>query len=102
MKKLNMLLMKLMAMMTPSCEIITHRISESYDRKISFRERLSIRIHTLGCVLCERYRRQLLSIHDILQRYSGDGEFIEEDEILPQASKERLKQRLQDSSRLSP
>ena len=90
--------MKMMAMMTPSCEIITHRISESFDRKLTLRERLSIRIHTLGCVLCNRYRRQLVAIHDILQRYSDNGEFAGEDETLPQASKERLKQQLHDSS----
>ena len=90
-----------MAKMTPSCDVVTHRISESYDRKLSLRERLSISIHTMRCVLCERYRRQLESIHNMLQRYSSDGEFIEEDEKLPQASKERLKQQLHDSSHLS-
>lgn len=87
-----------MAKMTPSCDVVTHRISESYDRKLSLRERLSISIHTMGCVLCERYRRQLESIHNMLQRYSDDGEFLVEEEELSPASKNRLKQRLQDSS----
>ncbi len=97
-KKINMLLMKMMAMMTPSCDVITRRISESYDRKLAFRERLSIRIHTLGCVLCERYRRQLMALHRMLQKYSGEIDALAEDVALPQETKERLKKKLHESS----
>ncbi len=97
-KKINLLLMKMMAMMTPSCEVITHRISESYDRKLTFGERLSIRIHTLGCKLCERYRRQLMAIHHMLQKYSADIDAAAADAALPQETKERLKKQLLESS----
>ncbi len=91
-----MLLMKLTAKLTPSCEVITHKISESYDRKLNFRERLGVRIHVMGCILCERYRRQMQALHNILQKYTSeiDSEF-DSDVALPQESRERIKAELQ-------
>ena len=88
--------MKMMAMMTPSCEIIAHRISESYDRKLSPRERISIRVHNWGCILCERYRQQLLTIHKLLNQYST-VENVKQDIVLSDEAKVRLKKHLQES-----
>ncbi len=56
--------------MTAPCEQIGHRISESFDRNLTFRERLSIRIHNLGCVLCERYYNQMKMLHTVLGIYA--------------------------------
>lgn len=93
-KQINKRLMNLIMSMMPSCDVISQRISESYDRKLSLRERMSIRIHTLGCKMCERYRRQLVVIHDILQRYSTTDN-VKSNIMLSDEIKARMKERLQ-------
>ena len=98
MKRLNKKLMKMMMRMMPSCEVISHRISESYDRELSRRERLSIRIHTLGCKLCERYRRQLMVIHDLLKQYSVEDN-VKSNIVLSEEVKVRIKEQLQELPR---
>ena len=64
--------MQLIAMATPSCEVITRKISESFDRKLSLWDRILIRMHIWSCVFCERYRQQLLAIHRLLAGLSED------------------------------
>ena len=93
-----MKIMKMMAMMMPSCDVISRRMSESYDRKLSVRERLSIRIHTLGCILCERYRRQLLIVHNLLQQYSTLSKDVKSDSVLSSDAKVRIKTHLHEST----
>lgn len=79
-------------MLTPPCEVIGHRISESFDRKLTWRERWSIAIHNLGCAICERYRRQMIALHNIVSRYADTA--YKDEEILPQlsdAAKEQIR-----------
>lgn len=97
-KKLNQILMAVMSRLTPSCDIITHKISESMDSKISLRDKLQIRIHLMGCKLCTRYREQLLVIQDMLNRYA---ENLEQDQpqnktdvALSDAARERILEKL--------
>lgn len=99
-KRLNMLLMKIMNSLTPSCEVITHKISESLDRKLSLRERLGVRLHVMGCILCERYRRQMLALHTLLQKYATElnGELISDATLNPEA-RERIKTELHNAAR---
>jgi hypothetical protein len=70
MKKDKFILFKMMAMMTPPCRVIDQRLSESFDRKLTLRERMSIRIHNLGCVICDRYTRQMRALHRALRDYA--------------------------------
>jgi len=46
-----------------SCEIITKKISESIDHKLTLKERITIRIHITFCKFCRRYYRQLTMMH---------------------------------------
>ncbi len=52
---------------TPDCRDITRLLSESTDRKLSLRQRLSIRLHYTTCECCERYGKQL----QLLRKASG-------------------------------
>ena len=72
--KVNPWMMMVIARMTPSCEVIGRKISESMDHQCSLRDRMIIKIHLFGCILCERYRRQLLAIEGILNRYAQEVE----------------------------
>lgn len=44
---------------TPRCKDITRLLSASLDRKLSWRQRLSIRLHCFICIWCERYGEHL-------------------------------------------
>ena len=73
-QKLIDMIMPVMEKLTPSCEIISEKISQSMDHQVSLQDRIEIRIHTMGCALCERYRRQLLAMRQIVKKYANDTE----------------------------
>ncbi len=87
MSLLKMIIMYLTAKATPSCEVISKKISESMDRDLSCWERLQIRFHTLGCKFCERYRNQLLSIRKMLIKIDEKTS----EEVLPDEIKMKMK-----------
>lgn len=53
---------------TPSCKEMTELISESMEKKLSFRRQIGVQLHFLICKWCARYRKQLLFIRNILRR----------------------------------
>lgn len=61
-------LTRFLARNTPSCKEVTRLISESMEKKPSFRPRVAIRLHFLICKWCARYQKQLLLIRNILRR----------------------------------
>lgn len=66
-------IMPAMEKLTPPCEIISQKISRSLDGEISLRDRIEIRIHTMGCALCKRYRQQLLAMRQMLEKYAQEN-----------------------------
>lgn len=82
--------MKLIAWLTPCCQELTRLSSESLERKLSLRERLSLFLHNTVCVWCKRYDGQLKTIHDGVE---GKGDTIGEtmDVSLSDEGKNRLK-----------
>ncbi|WKZ56508.1 MAG: hypothetical protein QY326_07195 [Bdellovibrionota bacterium] len=54
-----------------SCEQYTRLLSRSLDSKLSFSERLSFYTHHILCVVCRRYRRQILLIERMAQKVAG-------------------------------
>lgn len=48
---------------TPHCTEILRLVSQSLEQPLSFRTRLKIRLHSLICVWCERYGKQLKFLH---------------------------------------
>ncbi len=90
---LNKFVMKLIAMGTPSCEVITHKISESLDHPLSRKDRLMIRLHTYSCIFCARYRQQLLVLHEAMNRYAV--QYPQTEDIgLSEETKEQIKEKL--------
>lgn len=92
-KKIIDFMMPVMEKLTPTCEIISQKISRSMDEKISIMDKLQIKIHTFGCVLCARYRDQLITMRRMLEKYSKK---VEEDisgpsERLSEEAAERMK-----------
>ena len=61
------------------CRDASRLVSKSLDASLTRRERLGLRMHTLMCGACFRYRRQIQFLHDVLR--SG-RDSLEESEIL--------------------
>lgn len=101
MKKLSAILNKgvmyLLSRMTPSCEIITFKISQSLDHPLPLLDRMRVNIHLLGCKLCERYRSQLLAMHEMLTSYSQEDLPTTEFISLDDEARRRMKKVLNDS-----
>lgn len=74
---------------TPKCHDITRLVSESLDRPLPLRTRLSMRIHYAICVWCQRYRDQLGFVRKALHSCPE-----EEHRSLPAATRTRLKSAL--------
>ena len=54
-----------LAMRLPDCRSITPTLGESLDRKLSFRERLVMRLHLFTCEACARYLKQVKFMSDV-------------------------------------
>jgi len=78
--KMNDTMMRVMEKLTPTCQVVAERISDSMERKLTMRERIGVKVHLLGCDLCERYKRQMLSLQELLKQYSLS---LEKEENLP-------------------
>jgi len=69
MKFLWKTLMKIMALLmnklTPSCDVISYKISKSVDENISLKDKLSIKFHIIFCKFCRRYEQQIKLLHNM-------------------------------------
>jgi len=99
-KHLKNFIMKGINKLTSPCDIITEKISESIDHKISLRNRLKIRLHLMFCKLCRRYQQQLMTMHTLFEQHLQK----EEENLLPKGptltseARERIKQNLRKST----
>lgn len=81
----------------PSCREVSRLVSESMDRDLPLRHRLSMRLHLLMCSLCSRFHRQTLFLRDAAHFF---GEASEEGTLfstvrLSPAARLRIHQALQ-------
>lgn len=90
--------MKIVSRLTPPCEIITQKVSESLDRKLSVRERAQVRIHLMYCKFCKRYQVQLLAIHNALQQKRKKDETVSAAGNLSAAAREKMKRALRENA----
>ena len=42
-----------------SCKEATRLLSQAQDRRLSYGERIKLRLHLMACVACSRFSRQL-------------------------------------------
>lgn len=95
------LLMKIMNRIMLPCEIITQKVSESLDHKLSLRERIQVYLHLMYCKFCKRYQIQLLAIHNALQKQGEQEGTGKSAENLSTAAREKMKRALREKSRPS-
>ena len=58
--------------MMRNCEEATRLCSDEMDRRLTFRERLALRLHVLLCDGCSNFRNQM-SLLRLATRRLGDG-----------------------------
>ncbi|HYG80574.1 MAG TPA: hypothetical protein VD861_09315 [Pyrinomonadaceae bacterium] len=83
----------------PTCEQVLPVLSESLERKLTLRERLTLRLHFLICVYCVRYLKQLRLIRHALrarsEQMNQDDPAAASTSALSDEARERLKRALE-------
>lgn len=51
----------------PACDELTPVMSQSLERKLTLRERTTLKLHLLICMQCQRYLKQLHMMHEALK-----------------------------------
>jgi len=52
-----------------ACDEAGFLISKERDDKLSFREKISLRIHLMTCHFCRKYEKQIKQLHNLLGIY---------------------------------
>lgn len=57
-----------------SCEEVTHLVSQGLDRRLSWTERWSVRVHQMYCLGCRRFARQIVFLRQAAQQFQRDDQ----------------------------
>lgn len=66
------LYIKFVASCTPSCKEVARLASESMERKLTFFERLRMKLHYGICYWCQRYDDQVHIIHEAVHEHGDE------------------------------
>ncbi|MDQ6974529.1 MAG: zf-HC2 domain-containing protein [Mariprofundaceae bacterium] len=80
--------------MNKGCDKISHLLSDSFDRKLSWIERIEVKIHLSMCALCRSYAQNVALMHDIFSYIRHIN--LSEDRPLPKVSKAKIQQVLKE------
>jgi hypothetical protein len=73
---------------------MTRVMSESLDRSLSLRERVTLRLHLLVCLRCVRYLQQIFMIRKVIRRAPALPVVEDSTTVLSSEARERIKQKL--------
>jgi len=74
------------------CEKISHLVSDAFERKLSWLERIEVKIHLSMCSLCNSYAQNIAMLQDVSSYLRQNPKT--EDIHLPSSAKARIKSRL--------
>ena len=82
------------------CNEITHQLSDSRHRRLTWRERLAMHFHMSICVWCRRYKKQLGFIEDTVHNLAAhpDELPLPTEGHLSNEMKERIRRAADDAS----
>lgn len=92
------ILMPVMARLTPTCEVVSQKVSQSMDHPLPLGDRIRVRLHLLVCELCARYEKQLLAMRRMLESHLNEIEEPSSDVRLSDEARKRIKQELERNS----
>ena len=80
-------------MMIMSCKKAAKIASDSLERRLTFRERVGLVMHTWMCRACTLYTKQLRTIKQVARKYADEEAraSISSEKPLPPEAKERIK-----------
>jgi len=78
-----------------TCKETALLVSQSYDRRLSWRERLGVRLHLVFCDACTHFRRQMDFLRGAISRFAQEREEIEKDVKLSSRARERITRELE-------
>lgn len=78
-----------------SCKETAQLVSQSYDRRLSWRERLGVRLHMVICDACSHFRRQMDFLRRVTRRFTQEQEEIEKAAGLSARARERIARELE-------
>jgi hypothetical protein len=78
-----------------SCKETALLVSQSCDRRLSWRERLAVRLHLVFCDACTHFRRQMDFLRDVVRRHTQEREEVENEVRLPPSARERIARALE-------
>lgn len=81
-----------------SCKETSLLVSESFDRRLSWRERIALRMHLLVCGACRTFANQMAFLRTAARRF-GRGADAPESLRLSPGARERIARRLRDDRR---
>ena len=70
MKKIFYFIANWLLEVSSPCNRIVEQISEKFDRRLSFREKLRMKTHMTFCHCCTRYNQQLDYLHEAIHKKS--------------------------------
>lgn len=76
-----------------TCKEVSLLVSQSLDRRLSWRERLGVRLHLLMCEACTRFALQMRFLRTAMCRVRSDT--LPADTRLSPQARERITQALQ-------
>ncbi len=77
-----------------SCKETARLISEGLDRDLSWRERISLRLHVIMCSVCRAYKRQIEGLNKLVSGCFGSPAGSFEPESLSDEVRQRIKKAL--------
>ena len=94
-------IMGIMERMLPTCKTVTKQVSDSMEHKLPLFDRLKVNLHLMGCESCSLYRKQLLILQGLLNKYlekMESEEYADKKTLSTDASK-RIKKILKDKTK---
>lgn len=76
------------------CKRASQLISQSLDRSLTLRERLSLKLHLFICEFCKRFSQHMQTIHVALKQMTSSIESNDSIEM-PSATKSRILQSIE-------
>jgi hypothetical protein len=75
----------------PDCKKIVGLASQSMDRNLSFRERITMKLHMITCAACLRFFEQSKFLRRAMNEYYDRCSVDESDDAFGDEARERLK-----------
>jgi uncharacterized protein YcgI (DUF1989 family) len=77
-----------------TCKEASLLVSQSIDRRLSWRERWGVRAHLFICAACRRFKRHMEFLHRAAREYAAEGLRTVHRYGLSAAARDRVRQAL--------